>query len=210
VSSSLANASPERVNQAATAISRMANLTCDLGPYRPHDQQLHSRGVDFVTLALPASIVRLEETLAGNVLRDRVVKRASALLKHGTGLAAAIDALKASKGAAWTQSAECLDFAKQFCIVYGAACIIHWFLYQRSAVSEGFRDPAWLACALDRLWSMMHPLERGYDSSALERTMALLDRLYTERRLFSFVDARVARAAQASAEQTSAASAGVA
>jgi hypothetical protein len=195
VSSSLANAAPERIEQAAIAIARITDLTCDLGPYRPHDQHLHSRGVDFVTLAMHDSVARLKEVLAGEPLGDRVVNRASALLKHGAGLSAAIDALKVSNRSGWAQSAEYFDFAKQFCIVYAAACVVHWFLNQHSAVSKGFRDPAWLACALDRLWSMMYPLERGYDSGALEKTMALLDGLYTEERLFSFVDARVGSSA---------------
>jgi hypothetical protein len=112
-------------------------------------------------------------------------------MRHCMNLASQIAQLKERLGAEYSQSAEYFDFARQFCIVYGAACVMHWFLYGQPTVTEGFGDPAWLACALDRLWSMMYPLDRGYHPQALAGTRQLLDSLYRQRRLFSFVDARV-------------------
>jgi hypothetical protein len=168
----------------------------ELGAYRPDLHDLNNRGVEWIIGALPESVAELERRF-GNSERPaerRAANRARGFLELARSLRNGLLDASRGGGRAYAQSAEYADQAKHFCVVYAAACCIHRSVFPTESQTKQLSDSAWLCCSLDRLWSLLYPLQRSYDQASLDACLALLEQLYEEGRAFSFFDVRLGNA----------------
>lgn len=176
---------------AESSLARIRHLfdrDTELAPYRPQEHGLHSR-VDDVVQALPAALAVLRER-AGEPDVARLLPRAERLLGFGHWLRKRNLEFKEQLGARHTQAPEMVELAQWFCGFYaGATCLYQWAC-GTPAVTLRLRDVDWLICSLDRLWNLLHPLERSHEPRAREAMAPLLEQLFVEQRRFSFFDIR--------------------
>lgn len=185
--------------QAAPRIRAMFHLDTKLPAYQPWRQQLFSRGVDDIVVALPDSIEALRamadspDQPAGASQQDwlhRAADVADALAGKLHVLRAEVDELKAAKGKEYGLSAELFRLAEQYSAIHAAACAVHLAVHSAgllggNGASPAFPDGAVLLLSLERAWRQFHPAEPVTDVAVVDRVMDHLRRLHGEHRLFS-------------------------
>ena len=190
----LANATeaPARLrDQATERAATLFDLDASLPEFRPAALELYCRGMDDGVLAMPAAIAGLRRLATGakGQEADRLTAAAGLaerMLAELAELRADQQRLKDEFGTQYSQCAELLELAKQYCVVHAAAAVVSLNVHSAGALPDPFPSGAVLLACLDRLWRQLHPRDRIADHTVIDEAVRVLFQLHDENRLFSF------------------------
>jgi acyl-CoA dehydrogenase-like protein len=173
--------------QAAPRVRAMFHVDTKLPSYTPSLQQLFSRGMDDVVIALPSSIETLRAMAGRSAAREadwlhRAADVADAIAGQLNGLASDVAQRKATLG---KESAELFRLAGQYCAIHAAACAVHLAVHSAGLFDGTFPDGAVLLMIMERVWRLFYPSEPVTDAAVVNRVMEHVCRLHREHRLFS-------------------------
>lgn len=190
-------AATEVRDEACQRAAKLFDLDAELGEFRPADLELYCRGMDDGVLAMPAAVqgVRRLAAEAKGDEADRFTAAAALadrMLAELGGLRAEQVRLKDGLGKEYSQSAELLELAKQYCVVHAAAAVVNLTVHSAGVLNDPFPNGAVLLACLDRLWRQLYPRELVADSATIDATASVLFQQHDENRLFSFRDIALA------------------
>jgi alkylation response protein AidB-like acyl-CoA dehydrogenase len=183
-------AGPEVRAAAADRTAVLYGMDTELPVYRPHLQELSSRGLDDAVLAAPRALERLRALAdeAGDKDRDRLVAAADIAVELLGRLGPLRDRqarLQADLGRGYAHSAELFDLAQEYCLLHAAAACVHTYVHSHGAMAAPLPSPALLLLQLERLRKRFHPYEPYRDPDAVAEVLDLLTRLHDDNRLLS-------------------------
>ncbi|MCX5063057.1 MULTISPECIES: acyl-CoA dehydrogenase family protein [unclassified Streptomyces] len=183
-------ASPELRREAAERTAVLYAMDAELPLYRPHLQELSSRGLDDAILAAPDALVRLRVLAdrAADKDRDRLLLAADVaggLLGRLGPLEEQAQRLRAELGRGYATSAELFDLAQEYCLVHAAAACVHTYVHSQESMVVPLPSAALLLLQLERLNRQFHPYEPYRDPTAADEVLTVLTRLHGENRLLS-------------------------
>jgi len=183
-------AGPELRREAVERTAVLYGMDAELPPYRPHLQELSSRGLDDAILAAPDSLARLR------LLADRATDKDHDRLLFAADVAARLldrlgpleeqaQRLRAELGRGYATSAELFDLAQEYCLVHAAAACVHTYVHSQEYMAAPLPSAALLLLQLERLNRQFHPYEPYHDPTAADEVLAVLTRLHDGNRLLS-------------------------
>ena len=184
-------AGPEpATGEAARRVAVLFDPAAPMGEYRPADQQLFARGVDDVVLALPASVAALRAIAAGESGAQarwwaHAAQLAGALLGEADRMRADLDAVTARYGRDTATSAELFDLARQYCVLFAAASVVHLWRYGRGSLAPELDSGAVLLVCLERLRQVLHPTGRVTGAAEDAAVAGAMLALHADNRLFA-------------------------
>ncbi len=155
---------------------------------------LFSRGRDDVMQGFASALEHLHGLDSGTEVDGVVLGHLLRLTDEAMQALLALDALlDGPQGRALNpQSSQLFTYAKQYCVLHGAATCLHMWLYNRARLDGYFAAGEWLALALQRLLGQLRPqpdtLPDAYHEHAAER----LKHLHDHQKLFSIVPLQLA------------------
>lgn len=186
-----ADATEQVRGEATDRAAKIFDLDAELPEFNPAALELYCRGMDDGVLAMPATVEGLRKlaTEAKGEEADRFTAAADLaerMLAELAELRTEQQELKASFGKEYSQSAEMLELAKQYCVVHAAAAVVNLTVHSAGSLDDPFPSGAVLLACLDRLWRQLHPRERVADRTTIDAAARVLFQLHDENRLFSF------------------------
>jgi alkylation response protein AidB-like acyl-CoA dehydrogenase len=172
-------------------LALMFDLDAELEPWRPHQQQLFSRGGDDVTAGLPHSLAEIRRIAAGEKDPDRAgwwsacADAGDRMLAELRDLAGQNAALRERMGRRYGPSAELFRLAERYGALHAGAAAIHFTAHSHQRLADPFPDPAVLLLVLERAWRHIEPRTSFTDVAVIDRVMDVLLHLHGEGRLFS-------------------------
>ena len=148
-------------------------------------------------LALPASVAALRAVAAGETGAQahwwtRAAVLAGSLLAEADRMRGELEEVRARYGRDAATAAELFDLAKQYCVLFAAASVVHLWTHGRRCLTPELDSGAVLLVCLERLWQVLHPTGRvtaaAEDAAVAEAMLAL----HAGNRLFALRPVRLA------------------
>ncbi|MFE5939001.1 acyl-CoA dehydrogenase family protein [Streptomyces sp. NPDC056470] len=202
-------ATPEEREEAVGRAAVLFDMDAELGPYRPWEQELSSRGRDDAILASADGLERLRALADDAVDKDRdrlllAADIAGELLGRLGPLEERATGLRQELGRGYAQSAELFELAKEYCVAHAAGACVLTYVHSQGRMADPLPSPAVLLLQLERLRKQFHPFEPYRDPTAADEVLAVLTRLHAENRLLSHWPITLAGAAEQAPDAESA------
>jgi alkylation response protein AidB-like acyl-CoA dehydrogenase len=195
----LADAPQPATGEAERRMATLFDPTAPMGEYRPAEQQLFARGVDDVVLAMPASVAALRAAAAEQAGEQadwwhRAAVQAQALLDQARRMRAELAAVQARYGRDAATSAELFDLAKQYCVLFAGASVVHLWTHGRGSLTPELDSGAVLLVCLERLSQLLHPTARVTSAAEDAAVAGAMLTLHAGNRLFALRPVRLGAA----------------
>jgi alkylation response protein AidB-like acyl-CoA dehydrogenase len=186
---------PQTMAGIQSRLEAIFSLEKPLPPFDPSKLELFGRGADDPLQGLELALQQLEDLQGDASVEAEVLAQLIALGNLILEALNAQDEVIANSKFEFghEQSPELFELAKQYCTLHAAACCLHFWLYNRTHLSDFFAKGEWLVLSLHRLLRTLRPMPYLISEAYIENVAQEVLKLYREDKLFSLVPFQLAQ-----------------